>query len=44
MTLISNVRLIDGVSDDVRTGVDVVVEGDRIAAIEPLDRRRRCPR
>lgn len=35
MTVISNVRLIDGVGDEARAGVDVLVEGDRITGIEP---------
>jgi imidazolonepropionase-like amidohydrolase len=33
-------RVIDGLSDEARTGLDVVVEGDRIAAVEPRDPAR----
>ena len=32
-TVFETVRLIDGVSGEARDGVDVVVEGDRIAAV-----------
>lgn len=32
-----NVRLFDGVSDNLRNGVQVIVEGNKIKAIEPLD-------
>ena len=38
--VISAVRLIDGVAEVARTGVDVVIEGDQIAAIEPHDPAR----
>ena len=34
-TVFEGVRLIDGVSADARDGVDVVVDDDRIAAVEP---------
>jgi imidazolonepropionase-like amidohydrolase len=36
-TLIADVRLIDGVAETARDHVDVIVEDDRIAAVEPHD-------
>ena len=39
-TLIADVRLIDGVADTAREHVDVLIDGDRIAAIEPHDPAR----
>jgi imidazolonepropionase-like amidohydrolase len=36
-TLIADVRLIDGVATDAYEHVDVLIDGDRIAAIEPHD-------
>jgi imidazolonepropionase-like amidohydrolase len=33
--LVRNVRLVDGLADSARDGVDVTVDGERIAAIEP---------
>jgi imidazolonepropionase-like amidohydrolase len=38
--LIADVRLIDGLADDATDHVDVVVDGDRIAAVEPHDPAR----
>lgn len=40
MTVISNVRLIDAVADGARSGVDVVIEGESIAAVERHDPAR----
>ena len=34
---IRDVRLIDGIADEARPGVDVVLDGERIGAIEPHD-------
>ena len=39
-TLIADVRLIDGVAEAARGHVDVLIDGDRIAAIEPHDPAR----
>jgi imidazolonepropionase-like amidohydrolase len=39
-TLIADVRLIDGVAATARDHVDVLIDGERITAIEPHDRRR----
>ena len=36
-TLIADVRLIDGVSETAREHLDVLIDGERIAAIEPHD-------
>jgi imidazolonepropionase-like amidohydrolase len=38
--LIADVRLIDGIADDARDHVDVVVEGETISAVEPHDPAR----
>jgi imidazolonepropionase-like amidohydrolase len=38
--LVRGVRLIDGVADDARDGIDVLVEGDRIASVGPHDPER----
>ena len=35
MIVIRGARLIDGITDDVRTGFDVVIDDDRIRAIQP---------
>jgi imidazolonepropionase-like amidohydrolase len=40
MIVIRGARLIDGLSDGSRTGLDVVVDGDRIVAVEPTDPTR----
>jgi imidazolonepropionase-like amidohydrolase len=37
MIVIRGTRLIDGVRDDAQSGLDVVVDGDRIVAVEPAD-------
>lgn len=37
---IRDVRLIDGIADEARPGVDVVIDGERIAAVEPHDPSR----
>src|SRR5688500_17159377 len=39
MIVIRDVRLIDGLGETARAGMDVVIDGDRIAAIEPTDPR-----
>jgi imidazolonepropionase-like amidohydrolase len=39
-TLIADVRLIDGVADTPREHVDVLIEGERIVAVEPHDATR----
>jgi imidazolonepropionase-like amidohydrolase len=39
-TLIADVRLIDGVADTPREHVDVVIDGQRIVAVEPHDETR----
>ena len=39
MIVIRDVRLIDGLGETARSGMDVVIDGDRIAAIEPTDPR-----
>lgn len=41
--VIRGARLIDGLSAEVQTGLDVVVEGDRIAAIQAADPARSTP-
>jgi imidazolonepropionase-like amidohydrolase len=41
--LVRNVRLIDGLADAARDGVDIVVDGARIAAIQPHDPARLVP-
>jgi imidazolonepropionase-like amidohydrolase len=38
--LVRGVRLIDGVADDARDRIDVLVEGDRIASVGPHDPER----
>jgi imidazolonepropionase-like amidohydrolase len=43
MLAIRSTRLIDGVADEARTGVDVLVEDDRIASIEQHDPGRGLP-
>lgn len=40
MIVIRGARLIDAVTDGARAGLDVVVDGDRIAAVEPSDPAR----
>ncbi len=35
MIVITGARLIDGLADDARTGLDIVIDDDRISAIEP---------
>lgn len=40
MIVIEGANLIDGRSDAIRTGLDVVVEGDRIVAVEPANPAR----
>ncbi len=42
-TVLQGARIIDGVSGEARTGLDVVVEGDRIMAVEPADAGRVMP-
>jgi imidazolonepropionase-like amidohydrolase len=41
--IIRGARLIDGLATEARTGLDVVVKGDRIAAVEAFDPTRPTP-
>jgi imidazolonepropionase-like amidohydrolase len=41
--VIRNVRLVDGVADEPRDAVDVLVAGDRIHAVETHDAARSMP-
>ncbi len=43
MIFIQGARLIDGLADDARPDVDVVIEDDRIVSIEPADPERPLP-
>ena len=42
-TVLRGARLIDGITAEAQTGFDVIVEGDRITAVEPSDPARVLP-